>query len=210
MSANIQLNNILNTGVINEIDKPPEKPKLNCNKPKSFKIKILLTVTITALILVFFVFLIINVFILSKDIVTLKNDNKSLVKGIYDYEKKINKLLNISDLDFMEEIKVKLYDDLSRTNGRTISYIDTLYLTNGMRFGNSLISLNNVIYFYGIVGCKKIIVDPENWYISEPVYYKEKNIRIIPHKELKSDNSSEGVVRGNSNIIIDINISSQN
>ena len=78
------------------------------------------------------------------------------------------------------EIKLKFISKLK--NNRT-KKIDTFFMTNNYRLGNSIISLNNAIFYCEIMGCKKILLNEQGitrkWLIKNPIYIKKLDIIIM-------------------------------
>ena len=59
--------------------------------------------------------------------------------------------------------------------------IENIYLKGKLRFGNSLVSLNNAIFFGEILGCKKIILQKyKAFYIKHKIVNKKYNMTIEP------------------------------
>ena len=59
--------------------------------------------------------------------------------------------------------------------------IENIYLKGKLRFGNSLVSLNNAIFFGEILGCKKIILQKYKYfYIKHKIVNKKYNMTIEP------------------------------
>ena len=168
--------------------------ELSCKRANKGKKTIMIIPRI--LIIIYIIYLIIRNIILSKEIQRVKVENQNNIKEYYSYQKKMNKFLGLTYLDFKEEIAQKFFEDLSKITQKKITYIKTLHLSSKVRFGNSLLALNNGMYYCEIVGCENIIVEPGNWYITQPIYIKDKNFTILPYKKI--DCSEEGVACVNS------------
>ena len=63
---------------------------------------------------------------------------------------------------------------------KNISSIEILYLIGKIRFGNLLISLNNVIFMCEIVGCKKIFLEGDEFLIKNKIFHPKYNMSIEP------------------------------
>lgn len=181
---------------VGEDEKTPEisMVEFSCKKINKGKRTIMSIPRI--LIIIYIFYLIIRNIILSKEIQRAKIENQNNIREYYNYQKKMNKFLGLTYLDFKEEIAQKFLEDLSKMTQKKITYIKTLHLSSKLKFGNSLLALNNGMYYCEIVGCENIIVEPGNWYIAQPLHIKEKNFTIFPYK--KVDCSEEGVVCVNS------------
>ena len=60
---------------------------------------------------------------------------------------------------------------------------DIFYIKDNNNFGNTLIAINNAIFYCEIIGCNKIILKDHNtyrkWLITNPIYIKKINITIM-------------------------------
>ena len=64
-----------------------------------------------------------------------------------------------------------------------ITKFDIFYIKDNNNFGNTLIAINNAIFYCEIIGCNKIILKDHNtyrkWLITNPIYIKKINITIM-------------------------------
>ena len=64
-----------------------------------------------------------------------------------------------------------------------ITEFDVFYIKDNNNFGNTLIAINNAIFYCEIIGCNKIILKDHNtyrkWLITNPIYIKKINITIM-------------------------------
>ena len=68
---------------------------------------------------------------------------------------------------------------ISNTSGHNVTSIDTIFLTQGYKFGNIIIILNKALFYCEIIKCKRIILNQNKaWFIKNKVYYPEYNISI--------------------------------
>ena len=57
---------------------------------------------------------------------------------------------------------------------------NTVFLTHKWFFDNTFISLNNLIFYCEIIGCKNILLNPKyHWYIDNKVIYQSNNNKTI-------------------------------
>ena len=111
-------------------------------------------------------------FSLDNDESKLKEKNL-LYKNLYldDYPRNTKKIA---------EIKTKF---ISQMKNNQTKKIDIFYLRNNCQLGNSVISVNNAIFYCEIVGCKKILLKEDHicrkWLITNPIYIKKLDITIM-------------------------------
>lgn len=68
---------------------------------------------------------------------------------------------------------------ISKNINKKIYNIKTIFFTNNFRFGNFLVSLNKIIFYCEIIGCRKIILDKKKAFIlKNKVHIKKLNITI--------------------------------
>ena len=86
---------------------------------------------------------------------------------------------NKNNKNYFKNLFIKRFPE---AKNKTIDKVDILYVTQNNKYGNSIINLNNAIFYCEILECHKIILkahDIENeWPIKNPVYIKELNITI--------------------------------
>ena len=67
---------------------------------------------------------------------------------------------------------------LSKETHKNIEFLDTLFFTPNRRFGNAICTLNKIIFYCEIIGCKKIILDKKIfWFIKNKIIIND-NITI--------------------------------
>ena len=85
-------------------------------------------------------------------------------------------------------IKNSFMNMFSKIKNKNISNIETFFITNNVRFGNNIITINNVIFYCEIIGCNKIILNyyhvKRNWLIKNPIYIQKFNITIMLGKNV--------------------------
>ena len=107
----------------------------------------------------------------------------------YKHEERIrfNKYYNLADcsnpLIFQSEIKTKILKEISKLKNQTVTFIDTFFISHINNFGNSIIIINNAIFFCELIGCNKIIFNNRHlrrkMLIGNKIYIKKLNITII-------------------------------
>ena len=66
-----------------------------------------------------------------------------------------------------------IFETISRNLGKNVTSIDTVYFDVNFRFGNQLLVINKLIFYCELIGCKKIILNPEP---ENALYIKNKII----------------------------------
>ena len=108
---------------------------------------------------------------------------KSIVlkKNIFFY---LKEKVNAKPALLLKE-KKELLNMISKSTGRKITSINTIFLSQKFMFGNQIILINLVIFFCEILGCKKIILDKNwNWFIKSKIIYRKYKM-IIDIGEIK-------------------------
>ena len=106
-------------------------------------------------------------------------------KYIYEREKEKYKLVsllslidfsNISNISLKSELKQKLLKELqTKKQNKNLSQIKGVFVEKSLRYGNSLVLLNNLLYY---LNSKK------NWPIFENITSNTINITLIPKKDI--------------------------
>jgi hypothetical protein len=98
-----------------------------------------------------------------------------------------------NDPIFQENIKMKFLNMISNKKHKTINKIETFFISYGSPFGNSIIILNNALFYCEIIGCHKIILKNHHmkrkWLLKNPVHIEKTNITIMqgPGVDCKDD-----------------------
>ena len=78
------------------------------------------------------------------------------------------------------ELRDKLLQELSMLKNQTITKLDTFFFSSNVNFGNSLVAINNAIFYCEVIRCNKIILNSLNskrrWLLRNPI-----NIRKIKY-----------------------------
>ena len=81
-------------------------------------------------------------------------------KSKEEERKFLTKYLQLKDLPsdprLISEIRLQLLNKFSEEFHKNLTNIDTVFLTNKWFFGNSFISINNLLFYSKIMGCKNI------------------------------------------------------
>ena len=106
---------------------------------------------------------------------------------------------NISKID----LKIKLFSSLNQQ--KDINKVDCLVLRNDLRFGNSIIALNNAIFYCEILECRRIILFEGFGLIKNKIKYH----KYIHHKNIAMEISEGNNIYSNyrRNFCIYFNIS---
>ena len=120
---------------------------------------------------------------LLKDFLSRVSDNNHIVGH---EKKKFSKYFYLPEYlnnkIFRYNIKNKFMNMFSKIKNKPINKIETFFIGYDIPFGNSLITLNNLIFTCEIVGCNKIILKDHRikrpWLIKNPIYIKKLNLTI--------------------------------
>lgn len=81
------------------------------------------------------------------------------------------------------ELKSKFLREISALKNQSVTKLDTFFFSHSMSLGNSLIQINNAIFYCEIVDCHSIILNKNNlqrkWLITKDIFIKELNITIF-------------------------------
>ena len=87
-----------------------------------------------------------------------------------------------NNLTIQSELKTKFLKEVSRFKKRKITQLKTFFLSRIFGFGNSLIQINNAIFYCEVVKCNTIILNKynlkRNWLITKDIYIEKLNITI--------------------------------
>ena len=77
------------------------------------------------------------------------------------------------------DLKNKILEKIINFYKKNITKINKLFITNTIAFGNTLLCLNNVIYYCEILGCKNIYLNSSNnWHIKSNIISNKTQISI--------------------------------
>lgn len=92
------------------------------------------------------------------------------------------------------ELKTKFLKEISKMKKRKTTQIDTFFLSNNTYFGNSLVQINNVIFYCEVVKCHTIILNRFNlnrrWLITKNIFIEKLNITIKQDSNVNCKNTN--------------------
>ena len=87
-----------------------------------------------------------------------KNNNQLISKNI------TKKLVSLEKKELLHLISTHV--------GKKIKFVKSILINNNFRFGNKLILIKKIIFYCQILGCKKIILSNNNWFIKNKIIIK--------------------------------------
>ena len=85
-------------------------------------------------------------------------------------------------------------EKFSKEYNKNLTHIDTVFLTSKWYFGNSFVSMNNLLFYCEILGCKKILLNANyfkfKWYLKNKIIYNNSlmnNTNIIINQDLEKN-----------------------
>lgn len=92
------------------------------------------------------------------------------------------------------KLREKLLKEISKIKNKTITKLDTFFLSYSINFGNNLLTINNAIFYCEIVGCHKVILNNHNSYrrllIIKPIFSKKTNVTIMQGAKVNCENDN--------------------
>lgn len=110
-------------------------------------------------------------------------------------ENKKNKLIKFPEFNKLILLeKKKLLEFISKSTGKKVIIIKSIFLDQKYRLGNQLIIIYKTIFYCQILGCKKVILDKNyNWYIKNKIINKKYKM-IIESKNKNDINKYEIII----------------
>ena len=106
----------------------------------------------------------------------------------------LNYFLNLSEYsnkpNEKDKIKNLFLNYFSEIKKKRMNKVETIFADDTANFGNSLIDINNIIFYCEVVGCHTIILNTTYSLIKHPLYIKKLNIKIIPGSEVNCADES--------------------
>lgn len=140
----------------------------------------------------------ISIFLFLIIIFTKINKKNLLIKISYRFVSNNNlKILskNKNDPIIIKE-KLSLLEFISKTIGKKIYSVKSIYLGFISNFGNNFIYLNKVIFFCEILGCKRIILNKKYfWYINNKIY--DLNYKLTTQNGEENNYKNRGLIIDN-------------
>ena len=108
-----------------------------------------------------------------------KNHEKELLEKYFS-------LIYLSDNETVNsELKDKILDKIYFYYKKNITSINKLIITNTIAFGNTLLCLNNVLFYCEILECKNIYLNASNnWYIKNKIVSNKTQISLIQNSNI--------------------------
>ena len=122
-----------------------------------------------------------------------KNKNDSTVLTEYKFAKEYLslKVMIKGNSSLNLQTKEKLIQKLSEQTKKNFSLVKNVFMTDGLNFGNLIVSFNNLIYYCEILGIKNIYLNSKiNWFIKNDIITDKIHISFIS-KNLINCNSYE-------------------
>jgi hypothetical protein len=138
----------------------------------------------------------------SENPIVINNNDSTLKNQIFT---RLNNIFNAykNEIELSKEYKNKfkqyLLNGFSSLFKKTYKKIEIIIFIKKMNFGNAIFYINNLIYFCEILGCKKIYLNKDYWFIKKPIYDKELNITISPLNTDIWDNQTSVYIESKSN-----------
>ena len=98
-----------------------------------------------------------------------------------------------NNLIIQQELKTKLLKEISKLKNQTVTNLETFFISIHPPFGNSLITLNNAIFYCEVVNCHNIILNPSpnrKWLITKLVNISNLNITIMQGSNIDCKNKN--------------------
>ena len=108
-------------------------------------------------------------------------------KSKIEEKERLTKFLALKDLpsdpQLILEIKNNLLKEFSKAANKNLTSMDTIFVTGQGNFGNSLVSLNNMIFYCEILGCKNILLNSQyshkTWHLKNKIIYNTTNTNLV-------------------------------
>ena len=133
----------------------------------------------------------------SKDFI---NKYLKSIPSKYDLDKEYEKTLltnffslqNLSKNKTLNEKYIKqIIEKIKIDYKKNFLKLESVFIQNPIAFGNTIICLNNVIFYCEIIGCKNIYLNSSyNWYIKNNINSNKLNIAIMPSSEINCKDSN--------------------
>ena len=120
--------------------------------------------------------------------------SKYILEKNYERNQLINffSLKNLSnDSALNEELNQKIIEKYKINYKKNFSKLENLFIKKPIAFGNTIICLNNVIFYCEVIGCKNIFLNSEhNWYIKNKIINNNITISLIPSSQINCNVSN--------------------
>ena len=108
------------------------------------------------------------------------NNKKQREKELLEYFTSL-KILSKDDIPVNSELKLKLINELNKfKKGKNFTNIKSLFVVEPGKFGNRMLMLNNIIFYFEILGIKNIYLrEKYNWFIKNNIISDKINITLM-------------------------------
>jgi len=107
-----------------------------------------------------------------------REEERKILKEYFSFKE-----LPSNNPKLIAEIKEQLLQRFSKEFKKNLTQINTVFLTSKWYFGNSYISMNHIVFYCEIFGCKNIILNSDyhlfEWFLKNEIIYENKNTKII-------------------------------
>ena len=126
-------------------------------------------------------------------LINVTDDYKSAKKEEYSrFNNYYNLAIYSNNSTVQSELKSKFLKEISRLKKRKITQLKTFFMSRIFGFGNSLIQINNAIFYCEVVKCHTIILNKYNlkrsWLIVKDIYIEKLNITIKQDSNVDCNN----------------------
>ena len=106
---------------------------------------------------------------------------KDLEKQRLEIYLSLKEFQNVSNYSTIKEIKTKLLREINKyTRGKDFSKVKSVYLTSPVFYGNTMLMVNNIMYYSEIFGIKNIYFSRRyNWFLKNNITTDKFNISVI-------------------------------
>lgn len=113
----------------------------------------------------------------------------------------LNNFSNVSNIEIKSELKLKLLKELqTKDQNKNLSQIKGVYIKDSFRYGNSIVLLNNLLYYCEILNITNIYLNSKkSWPIIENITTNEINITLLTDKNI--DLKDKSITSFNKNYI---------
>ena len=88
------------------------------------------------------------------------------------------------------EIKKEILENIFNFYKKKITKINNLFVIQPIALGNTMVCLNNIIYYCEVLGCKHIFLNSEyNWFIKNKIVNNKTIISVLPISEINCNSS---------------------
>jgi hypothetical protein len=122
-------------------------------------------------------------------VIKIENNFLKQKRVLYSNRLKQDTIINLTTLpNYNKKIlpmeKNELLKFISKSVGKKIRSVKSIFIGNYLRFGNKLILIYKVIFYCQILRCKKVFLDKtDTWFIKRKIINKKYKMIIVPEEE---------------------------